>query len=500
MAEDQFDLVVIGGGAGGLVAAVGAVQLGAKVALVEKGKLGGDCLNYGCVPSKGIIRSARLAESARNMGKFGIEVDNVRVNFRRVMERMKEAQAQIGKHDSRERFEAMGIEMIFGEGQFIDPDTFEVAGRHLRAKRFLIATGSSPFVPPLPGIESVPYLTNETVFDLEESPQRMIVIGAGPIGLEMAQAFHQLGSEVEVLEVAPKLLPRFDEEMAKILSDALSRSGIRFHFEFHIGRVKKEDGKIIVEGTDANGPHTFSCGALVVAVGRSVNVEGIGLNEAGVKYSKHGVEVNHFLCTSNPRIFAVGDVLGKFQFTHMAEYEAGVALRNMLFSEPFGLPVPFLKVKAEYHAVPWCIYTSPEAAHVGMGEHEARTALGEKNCQVFRFPMDHVDRAIVDGETEGFCKIVCDKKGRLIGADLVGQSAGDILHEFVLAVRKKLHVRDIIRTVHVYPTLAQVNKRTAGQYYVGKLFRPEVRRRFRRLFGLKGNLEVHDPLAISSPE
>ena len=492
--ETSFDLVAIGGGVGGLVAAVGAAQLGARVAIVERGKLGGDCLNYGCVPSKGIIRSARLAAEARRLGEFGIETGAVRVNFPQVMRRMKEAQAHIGEHDAPERFEAMGIEIIFGAGKFTDGRTFEVNGRKIRARRFLLATGSSPFVPEIPGLADVPHLTNESVFDLTEQPRRMAVLGAGPIGLEMAQAFQQLGTDVEVLELMPKLLPRLDPEMAEVLREALERSGLKLHFEVKVNRVEKNGEEIRLHADTPDGPKIFACDALLAAIGRKANATGLGLEAAGVKYNSRGVETDDRLRTSNPLIYAVGDVRGKYQFTHVAEYEAGIALRNMLFSEPFGIPLPFLKKKASYDAVPWAIYTSPEAAHVGMTEAEAREAMS--GVQVLRFPMKDVDRAILDGDTEGFCKVVCDAKGRLVGADIVGPAAGEILHEYALAVRKRLHVREIIDTIHVYPTLAQVNRRTAGRYYAGKLFTPAFRKKMQRLFGLRGSLEVNDPKGV----
>jgi pyruvate/2-oxoglutarate dehydrogenase complex dihydrolipoamide dehydrogenase (E3) component len=475
--------------------------LGARVALVERGKLGGDCLNYGCVPSKGLIHAARLAAGARRMREFGIKVGEVRVDFPRVMRRMKESRAHIGEHDEAARFEAMGIEVIFGEGRFTGPDIFEVGGRRIRARRFLLATGSSPFVPEVAGLPEVPYLTNETVFDLEALPRRMAVLGGGPIGLEMAQAFYHLGSEVVVLEMMPKLLPRLDPEMAGVLRRALEEDGLRLHFEVKVSSVEKRGDEIVIQARipegagPPGGARSFTSDALLVAGGRKPNVDGLGLDDAGVEYTARGVRTDETLRTSNPGIYAVGDVRGAYQFTHVAEYEAGIALRNMLFSEPFGIPVPFLKKKASYHAVPWTIFTSPEAAHVGMTEAEAREALGE--VQVLRFPMDRVDRAIIEGETTGFCKVVCDLKGRILGADLVCSAAGEILPEFALAVRKKLHIKEVAETIHVYPTLAQVNKRAAGRYYAQKLFNPGFRKKMKRLFGLGGSLEVTDPMGLN---
>lgn len=491
--DSTFDLVAIGGGVGGLVASVGAAQLGARVALVEKTKLGGDCLNYGCVPSKGLIRAARLAAQARSMSDFGICAADVRVDFPRVMRRMKAAQAHIGEHDAPERFETMGIEVIFGDGAFAGPDTFEVGGRTLRSRRFLLATGSSPFVPPIDGLEDAPYLTNETVFDLEELPRRLAVLGAGPIGLELSQAFQQLGAEVDVLQSAPKLLPRLDAEMAAILAESLGASGLRLHFNVKTQRVSKRGAEILIEADTPSGRREWTCDQLLIATGRSPNVGGMQLERAGVHYTPRGVETDAYLQTANPRVFAAGDVRGQYLFTHMAEYEAGVALRNMLFHAPFGVPLPFLRKKTNYDAVPWTIYTTPEAAHVGLGEAEAREVLGESRAQVFRFPMSRVDRAVLDGETEGCCKLVCDHKGRLLGADLVGPSAGEILHEFALAVRKKMHVKEVVDTVHVYPTLAQVNKRAAGRFYAERLFTPAFRKKMQRLFGLRGSVDVVDP-------
>ena len=491
--ESTFDLVSIGGGVGGLVASVGAAQLGAKAALIEKTRLGGDCLNYGCVPSKGLIRSARLAAQARALSEFGVETGEVRVDFPRVMERMKAAQAHIGAHDAPERFEGMGVEVIFGDGAFTGPDAFQVGGRTIRAKRFLLATGSSPAVPPVSGLKDVPYLTNETVFDLEELPRRLVVLGAGPIGLELSQAFHQLGADVDVLQRAPKLLPRLDAEMAAILADSLEKSGLKLHFNVDAQRIEQRGDEIRIEADTPSGRREWVCDQLLVATGRAPNVGGMDLEKAGVRSTPRGVETDAYLQTENPRVFAAGDVRGQYLFTHMAEYEAGVALRNMLFSAPFGVPLPFLKKKTNYDAVPWTIYTTPEAAHVGLSEAEARAALGENRVQVLRFPMSRVDRAVLDGETEGCCKVVCDEKGRLVGADLVGPSAGEILHEFALAVRKRMHVREVVDTVHVYPTLAQVNKRVAGRFYAGKLFNPAFRKKMRRVFGLRGRIEVSDP-------
>jgi pyruvate/2-oxoglutarate dehydrogenase complex dihydrolipoamide dehydrogenase (E3) component len=431
------------------------------------------------------------------MSEFGIEVGEVRVDFPRVMRRMKEVQAHIGEHDDPARFAAMGIEVIFGEGRFEGPDLFEVGGRRIRARRFLLATGSSPLVPEVAGLPEVPFLTNETVFDLEAQPRRMAVLGGGPIGLELAQAFHHLGTEVEVLEMMPKLLPRLDPEMAGVLRGALEESGLRLHFEVKVSKVEKRGDEIVIEAETPGGTRPFFCDALLVAVGRKANVEGLGLADAGVEYTPRGVRTDDRLRTSNPGIYAVGDVRGAYQFTHVAEYEAGIALRNMLFSEPFGIPVPFLKKKASYHAVPWAIYTSPEAAHVGMTEAEAREALGE--IHVLRFPMDRVDRAILEGEASGFCKVVCDSRGRVLGADLVCPAAGEILPEFALAVRKRLHVKEVVETIHVYPTLAEVNKRAAGRYYAQKLFTPAFRKKMQRLFGLGGSLEVTDPKGPKGP-
>jgi pyruvate/2-oxoglutarate dehydrogenase complex dihydrolipoamide dehydrogenase (E3) component len=319
----------------------------------------------------------------------------------------------------------------------------------------------------------------------------LAVLGAGPVGLELAQAFGFLGSEVEVLELMPKLLPRLDSEMSGVLGAALEESGLRLHFETKVVGIEKRGEEISIRAQTPGGERTFTADALLVAVGRAPNVEGLGLDAAGVKHSRRGVETDDSLRTSNPAIYAAGDVRGGYQFTHVAEYEAGVALRNMLFSEPFGIPLPFLKKRVSRWAIPWAIFTTPEAAHVGMTEGEAREALGR--VEVLRFPMDRVDRAKIEGETAGFCKLVLDAKGRLLGASLVGSQAGEVLHEFVLAVRKRLHVREVVDTIHIYPVLAQVNKRAAGGFYARRLFTPRFRKRMQSLFGLKGSLDVKDP-------
>ena len=367
----------------------------------------------------------------------------------------------------------------------------------MRAKRFLLATGSSPFVPPIDGLDSVPYLTNETVFDLEELPRRLAVLGAGPIGLELSKRFKQLGAEVEVLQSAPKLLPRLDKEMAEILAVSLAESGLRLHFNVNTQRVEKRGDEIFLEADTPSGKREWVCDQLLIATGRSPNVAGMDLERAGVTALRAAWRPMRIFKRRITRIFAAGDIRGQYLFTHMAEYEAGVALRNMLFSAPFGVPLPFLKKKTNYDAVPWTIYTTPEAAHVGLSEADAEAALGANRIQVFRFPMSRVDRAVLDGETEGICKVVCDEKGRLVGADLVGPAAGEILHEFALAVRQEdAHQGsggDGSRVSH--PGAGE--QEGGGPVLCRKTLYAGLQEEDAALFGLKGSIEVTDPADLN---
>jgi len=462
---DQYDLVIIGGGVGGLVTASGASQLGAKVALVEKESLGGDCLHWGCVPTKRLVQSAKVVSLFKRSEEFGIEGD-YKVDFKKVMERMRGVQARIGKNDDPERFRKMGVEVIFGNGHFLDSRTFEVGNRQLRGRKFLIATGSRPILLPIPGLKESGALTNMTALKLDHLPQSIVILGAGPIGLEFAQVFARLGSKVTVIEKIGQILPREDKELADDLEKILKAEGIEIHTCTEVKEIQKtpQGKKVVVAECSGEGLKHFEAEELMISIGRAPNVDGLNLNLAGVQHDeKKGIKVGLNMRTNQKHIFACGDVCGPFPFTHTAEYQAGIVVSNALF--------PFMNRKADYRVVPWVTYTDPELGRVGMTEVEAKKEYGEKNVQVFRFRFDEVDRAIIEGEGHGFIKLVCDRKNQILGAHLLGPHAGELLHEFTLAMKAKLPITRISQMIHVYPTLSQAVKRVCDQYYREKLFK-----------------------------
>jgi len=464
----SFDLVIIGGGVAGLVAASGASQLGARVALVDKASLGGDCLNYGCVPTKRLVHSAKVAFTVKHASDSGVEAAPYTVDFPKVMELMRAVQRAIGEHDDPERFRKMGVEVIFGSGAFTDPSTFEVNGEKIRGRRFIIATGTRPANPPIKGMMEVGPLTNETVLELKSLPASIFILGAGPIGIEYAQIFARLGSRVTLVKKYDRILPKEDAELAGELEKVLETEGVAI-IRAVIKELKrldaKENGQAGVELTAdfGNTEKTFRAEAVMAAIGRRPNVEDLGLEVAGVEYdARKGIRVDGTLRTSNKRIYACGDVTGSYPFTHVAEYHAGIALGNALF--------PVFKRKADYRVVPWATFTDPELAHVGLTEAEAAARYGEKNLRVYQHSFSENDRAVMEGEAAGRIKLVCDRRGALLGAHILGPRAGELIHEYVLAMRLKAPVSKISGTIHVYPTLSQAAKRAADQYYKEKLF------------------------------
>jgi pyruvate/2-oxoglutarate dehydrogenase complex dihydrolipoamide dehydrogenase (E3) component len=478
VARPEFDLVIIGGGSGGLVVAAGGASLGAKVALVEKHKLGGDCLWTGCVPSKTLIKSARIAHEMRHADRWALAPADPRPDLARVMERVARVIKGIEPYDSPERFRGLGVDVIMGSGRFVGPAAFEVDGRRLTAKNFVVATGSRPAMPPIAGLADVPYLTNETVFDLREPVPHLVIIGAGPIGSEMAQAFRRLGSEVTVVDMAAQILPREDADLAAVVETRLRAEGVRYHLGVTVGGVTTGDpaaGRIRVtlrgrDGTVAQIAATH----LLVAAGRQPNIEGLALEAAQVRVEQGRVVVDDVLTTTNPRIRVVGDVAGGQQFTHVAEHQAGIVLRQTLFH---------LKWSKPSEVVPWCTYTDPELARVGVSETEARKqGLAHR---VYRFPFDEIDRARAEDETEGFAKLVTDPRGKLIGAAIVGAHAGELIAECVLAMSKGLKAGDLSAAIHAYPTLAQVSRRAADQRLKESLT-PTSKAWIQRIFGLRG--------------
>lgn len=465
---ESYDLVVIGGGVGGLVAASGAAQLGARVALVEKtGTLGGDCLVAGCVPTKRLVHSAKIASLARRSEEFGIRTGPVEVDFTGVMDAMRRTQAKIGEHDDPERFRKMGVDVIFGAGRFTGPRSFEVEGRGLGAKKFLIATGSRPVDLPIPGLEGSGTLNNETALGLDNLPKTLVILGGGPIGIEFAQVFARLGTEVTIVEKKGRILPREDPELTAMLDEILRGEGITIDSCSEVKEVRDAGGgrkELIARCPlgEKGHDHTYSSDEIMVAVGRAPNVDGLGLDKAGVEFdARRGIKVDGRLRTTNKRVYACGDVVGHYAFTHVAEYQAGIVLSNALF--------PFVNRKVDYRAVPWTTFTDPELARVGMTEEEAKEKTGDR-VRVYRHRFSDTDRAVIEGEGRGLVKLVCDHKGRLLGAHILGPGAGELIGEYTLAMQSGVPVAGISRTIHVYPTVAQSVKRAADQYYREKLF------------------------------
>lgn len=455
-----YNLVVIGAGAAGLVSAAGAAGLGAKVALVEKYLMGGDCTNIGCVPSKAMIRSSRVVADIENAQQFGIRVpEGTTADFPAVMERMRRIRAEISPVDSAKRFRELGVDVFLGEAHFSSADTVEVAGKTLRFKKAAIATGSRPSELPIPGLEEVGYLTNETVFSLTECPQRLAVIGGGYIGCELAQTFRRLGAEVVLLQRGSHILSREDADAAEIVQTAFLREGIQLLLQTSIKRVESNNGEKVIYYEVGGKEDALRVDEILVGTGRSPHVEGLNLEAVGVKYDKkQGVIINDFLQTTNPHIYAVGDVCLKWKFTHAADAAARILIQNALFSV-FGIG----RKKLSNLIMPWCTYTDPEVAHVGMYEQEAK----EQGIEVdtYSISLRDVDRAIVDGETEGFAKVHV-KKGtdKILGATIVARHAGDMISEVTLAIVGNLGLKAIASTIHPYPTQAEAIRKVADAY------------------------------------
>ena len=453
----SYNLVVLGGGTAGLITAAGAAGLGAKVALVEREHLGGDCLNVGCVPSKALLRAARAYADVRDAGQYGVEVPpGTRVNFPAVMERMRRLRSEISPHDSALRYrDELGVDVFLGEGRFVDSDSVEVDGRQLRFRRAVIATGARAMPLPIPGLAEAGYLTNETVFSLTELPERLAIIGAGPIGCEMAQAFARFGSQVTLLEVMPQILIREDKDAAALIQDALIRDGVSLVLGCQITGVERDGRGTVLQVEKDEQRQAISVDAVLLGVGRAPNVEGLNLEAVGVDFdTRQGVKVDDRLQTTNPRIYAAGDICSPYKFTHMADALARIVIQNTLFVG---------RAKASALTVPWCTYTDPEIAHVGLYEHEA-----EKQgiaIQTFYQEMGQVDRAVLEGDTEGFVKIHTQAgKDTILGATMVTRHAGEMISELTLAMVGGLGLGTLARTIHAYPTQAEAIKRAADAY------------------------------------
>ena len=470
--KPRYHMVVIGAGTAGLVSAAGAAGLGARVALIERHLMGGDCLNVGCVPSKGVIRASRAWRDAREAAaRFGEPpvARDAAGDFGAAMERMRRLRAGISVHDGARRFQSLGVDVFLGDGRFVSPDAVEVGGERLRFRRAVIATGARAAQLPIPGLAEAGYRTNETLFNLTELPQRLAVIGAGPIGCEMSQAFAGFGSRVTTLELEPRVLPREDADAAEIVQRALSADGVRLELEVKVVEVRRQGAEKIVVFERGGERHEVIADEILVTIGRAPNIEGLGLEAAGVRYGKRGVEVDDHLRTSNKRIFACGDVASPFQFTHVADAQARIVIQNALF---------FGRAKASALTIPWCTYTTPEVAHVGLYEKDAREKGIE--TETLTVPLSSVDRAILDGADEGFLRVHVakgSKDGRIVGATLVAEHAGDMIGELCLAVTHGIGLAKIAGVIHPYPTQGEVVKKAADTWRRGKLT-PAVKKIF----------------------
>lgn len=480
----RYNLVVIGAGTAGLVTAAGAAGLGAKVALIEKHWMGGDCLNVGCVPSKTLIRAARAAHEARTAERFGVRVPQVEVDFAAVMERVRSVRAGISPHDSAKRFSELGIDVFLGEGRFIDANAVEVGGAKLNFKRAVIATGARAVQPDIPGLREAGFLTNETVFNLTTLPRRLAVIGGGPIGCELAQAFQRLGAQVTLFHNKEHLLDREDADAARIVQEQFVREGIQLVLGAKLSRVEMRGGeKIIHFDTNEVAPvalrtdtprsarlSTLAFDAILVGAGRAPNVEGMNLEGVGVEFDrKLGMRVDDNLRTTNSRIFAAGDVCMNWKFTHAADFAARIVIQNALF---------FGRKKLSALTMPWATYTEPEIAHVGLYEHEAQEH--GVMLDTYTRPFEKVDRAITDGETEGFVKIHTRKgTGEILGATIVGPHAGDMISEVSMAMAGKLGLGKIASVIHPYPTVAEAIRQCGDAYNRTKLT-PKVKKIFEK--------------------
>ncbi len=457
--EIVADLCIIGAGSGGLSLAASAASLGLKVVLIEKHKMGGDCLNYGCVPSKALIAAARRANAMRTSAPFGIVPVDPRIEHHAVQQHVQSVIAAIAPNDSVERFTGLGVTVIQAAARFADKSTVTAGDHVIRAKRFCIATGSSPAVPPIPGLDQVPYFTNETIFDNQRQLPHLIVIGGGPIGIEMAQAHLRLGSQVTVLE-GMKALAKDDPELTEVLLKRLTQEGLVIREGAKVERIEGRAGALRVVVATAEGQGHIDGTHILVAAGRKPNIQDLNLDAAAIKHDRRGIQVSASLLTSNSKVFAIGDVAGGLQFTHVANYHAGIVLRQLL-AGPLARLTGGAKVRDDH--IPWVTYTEPELANIGLTEDQAKTKHGGIN--VYRWPYHENDRAQAERATDGLVKVVTDKKGRILGAGIVGEHAGELIQIWSLAVSQGLDIKAMAQWVSPYPTFGEINKRAALGYY-----------------------------------
>ena len=455
----KSDFCVIGAGSGGLSFAAGAAQMGASVILVESGKMGGDCLNYGCVPSKALLAAAKIGHYFQEASDFGWHIDKPKLNFKKVHAHVQQIIANIAPHDSVERFESLGVKVIQEKGSFVDQDTLEIDHYLIQAKRFIIATGSIPFVPPIPGLSLIPYLTNETIFDLDVLPDHLVIIGGGPIGIEMAQAFIRFGSKVTILE-AFAALPKDDPQMTSKLKKILIQEGIEIKEHVIINSITSKDNKIYFSYNDVdNNMIELQASHVLVATGRRPNIGALNLDAAKINASPKGIVVDVHLRTTNKRVYAIGDCIGGYQFTHVAGYHAGITIRNTIFK---------LCKKVETRGIPWVTYTDPELAHIGALESDL--IKQKKSYKVLEMSFAQNDRAQAERRIEGEIKALVTSKGHILGVTILGVSAGELIMPWVMAIQNNLKIGTIVDTIVPYPTLSDINKQLAGSFYKDKIF------------------------------
>ena len=478
MTNYDYDMGILGGGAAGLTVASGAAQLGAKTLLVEKEtSLGGDCLHFGCVPSKTLIRSAHVYHLMCNAQRFGLpNVQVPPVDFKQIAARIQQVIETIQRHDSEERFCGLGAKVQFGIAQFVDEHTIAIDGKSVSAKNWLIATGSSPVVPPIPGLQDIDYLTNKDIFSLETLPQTLLVLGAGPIGIEMAQAFNRLGAQVTVVDRSDQILVKEDADMAGALTAVMEKEGINFYLGASIEAVEEKNNVKLVKITDQSGEGiTLTAQAILVAMGRSPNVENLGLDNIGIAYDRQGITVDNRMRTKHKHIYAAGDVNGGLQFTHAAGYEGGIVVSNAIFHLPR---------KADYTYFPWCTYSDPELASIGMNEKTARSKGIEYTVWDEAF-VDN-DRSLAEDQTVGKVKMILDSSEKPLGIQILGPRAGDLISEWVAILNGKVKLATLAGAVHPYPTIGEINKKVAGNLFAPKIFSPKVQKGLKFLFQLKG--------------
>ena len=465
MATLDCDVCVIGAGSAGLSLAAGAVQMGARTVLIERGRMGGECLNTGCVPSKALIAAAHRAQTIREAPRFGVQTGEPRIDFAAVMAHVQGAIRAIEPNDSVERFEGLGVTVLRTSAHFVSPDEIEAGGQRIRARIFVLATGSRPAVPPVPGLADVPYLTNETVFDLRELPQHLLILGGGPIGMELAQAFRRLGGAVTVLE-AQQVLGKDDPELATVVRDAARADGVVVHEGVRIAQIARDGDKIVARLAAPSGAQAIAGSHLLVAAGRTPQVDGLGLDAAGIAATPRGITVDDGLRTANPRAWAIGDCNGLYPFTHMASYEAGLVIRSALLRLP---------ARLDRNIVPWATYTDPELAQVGLTEAQARERHGSA-VQVLRWPLADNDRAHTERATAGLIKVVLGPRSRILGAGIVAPHAGELIQPWCLALSRRLPLSAMASMVPPYPTLGEISKRAAGSHFTSFVFGPRLRR------------------------